>query len=409
MGKLTGLFTSSRPRGRRYRGAKRPIRTGWKGLPAVSRILVIKLRAIGDVVLATAVLPNLRKAFPGAEIHFLTEKPSMPVLDGNPFVDRTDTVPADPWSRSRNGSSWAEFFQFIRRLRRARYDLVFDLFGNPRSAWLTAWSGARIRVGFDFRGRRFAYNRIAEPRGGRVHEVEFNLDALRRIGIPVVDSKPLFPLGSGEIETAGRWLSKNKIRSGKLAALHVWGSWPAKRWGLDAFARLGDALVRDRGFDVVLLWGPGEKRYAETVRGLMRQPCILAPEMTLKGLGALLARCTLVVANDSGPMHISAAVGTPTVGIFGPTNWRLQGPYGGKNVPVFKMGLECLGCNRLECGDLKCMETLGVEEVLKAVDRVMRRKSVTRGKSTESCVNRRRRSSGPFVRLRGRKNNPGES
>ncbi len=400
MGKLTGLFTSSRPGGRRFREAKRP---------TVSRILVIKLRAIGDVVLATAVLPNLRKAFPEAEIHFLTEKPSLPVLEGNPFVDRTDIVPADPWSRSGNTSSWAEFFQFIKRLRRARYDLVFDLFGNPRSAWLTAWSGAGIRVGFDFRGRRFAYNRVAEPRGGRVHEVEFNLDALRRIGVPVIDSRPLFPLGPGEVESAGQWLSKNKIRAGKLAALHVWGSWPAKRWGLDAFARLGDALVHDRGFEVVLLWGPGEKRYAETVRDRMRRPCILAPELTLKGLGALLARCALVVANDSGPMHISAAVGTPTVGIFGPTHWRLQGPYGEKNVPVFKKGMECLGCNRLECGDPRCMETLGVEEVLEAVDRALKRKNVTPRKNTGSVVKKEHRSSGPSEHRRGGMNHPGES
>jgi ADP-heptose:LPS heptosyltransferase len=381
MGNVTDLYTPSKPDGRGFPGAKRSIQTDRNGRPPVFRILVIKLRAIGDVVLATAVLPNLKKAYPKAEIHFLTEKPSVPVLEGNPFVDRIDTAPADPWSGSRSGASWAEFFQFISRLRRAQYDLVFDLFGNPRSAWLTALSGAGIRVGFDFRGRRFAYNRVVEPRGDRVHEVEFNLDALRHAGVPIIDSKPMFPVGQKDAETVDRWISASGLRRERLAALHVWGSWPAKRWGLDSFARLGDKLVGRYGLDVVLLWGPGEKKNAETVRGGMRCPSVLAPEWTLKELGALFSRCRLTVANDSGPMHISAAVGAPTIGIFGPTDWRLQGPVGGGNIPVFKKGLECLGCNKLECGDLKCMETLGVEEVLEAVDHVLGLKPHRQGES----------------------------
>jgi lipopolysaccharide heptosyltransferase II len=340
----------------------------------ISRILVIKLRAIGDVVLSTAVLPNLRNAYPNAKIHFLTEKSCRPVLEDNPYVDRVLTLPADPWTRPVTRASWTAFAGFMKNFRKPLYDMVLDLFGNPRSAWLTRFSGAPIRVGYRFRGREYAYNTKVLPRGDRVHEVEFNLDALRALGIPVVDSRPFFAFSKKNADRIDSWLRDAGFNGRSLIALHSWGSWPAKRWGGDRFAALADRLVQMYHALVVLPWGPGEKIHAEAVQRSAREKTVLAPDLSLKELGALFSRCRLVVANDSGPMHIAAAVGTPTIGIFGPTSWRLQGPYGSGNAAVFKSGLKCLGCNKLECSDLKCMETLGVGDVLKAVENVLGRK-----------------------------------
>lgn len=341
---------------------------------AVHRILIIKLRAVGDVVMATAALPSLRKAYPEAEIHFMTEKACRPVLEGNPLIDRILDVPPDPWGNPFQPESWLAFFRFIRRFRNQRYDLVLDLFGNPRSAWLSLLSRGRVRVGFDFRGRKLAYNKRISPRGDRIHEVEFNLDAVRALGIPVVRPEPMFPFSKTDADAMERWLNENRLNGRFLAALHVWGSWPAKRWGIRKFADLADRLAERYGAKIILLWGPGEKTHAEAVQKIARCETVLAPRTTLKQLGALLSLCGLVVANDSGPMHIAAAVGTPTVGIFGPTNWKLQGPYGKKSAAVYKRDLSCLGCNKLECGDRTCMETLGVEEVMEAVGKVIGRR-----------------------------------
>src|SRR6185436_11112624 len=128
----------------------------------------------------TAVLPDVRAAFPGASLDFLTEKYCAGVVEGNTAV--TSLLTFDPKTE---GSA-----ELIRRVRRNRYDLVIDLFGNPRSAVLALLSGAAIRVGYRFNWRALCYNRVVEPRGGTVHNVEFNLDALRRLEIPVGAGKP---------------------------------------------------------------------------------------------------------------------------------------------------------------------------------------------------------------------------
>ena len=340
------------------------------------KILVIKLRAIGDVVLSTVVLPSLRKAYKDAEIHFLVEEPGRDVLEGNPYIDRIVVLPRKEWESMPAFKAWKASFRFLKTLRRERYDLVLDLFGNPRSAFITWTTGALCRVGYAFRMRKHLYNRQVKPRGDQVHEAEFNLDALHALDIPVVATEPCFPILNENREFAERFITENNLDGSFIVGFHVWGSWEAKRWGLERFADLADLLVESFGANIIILWGPGEREFAERVKDLAHYPVILAPETTLKELGALLSRCQLVVANDSGPMHIAAAVGVPTVGIFGPTNWRLQGPFGGKNRAVYKKGLSCLGCNRLTCQELTCMNDLSVNEVMDVVRSIIDQENI---------------------------------
>lgn len=347
----------------------------------IHKILVIKLRAIGDVVISTAVLPNLRNAFEEAEIHFLVEVSGREVLEGNPYVDRIIVLPRREGKSLSRMTALREGFRFLKQIRGEKYDLVFDLFGNPRSAFLTWMTGASTRVGFAFRGRKYAYNKRVQPRGDRVHEVKFNLDALRVLDIPIVETSPCFHFSKKDRDHVEEWIQENGLKDSFLVGIHPWGSWKAKRWGLEKFAALADRLVEDLRAGIVLLWGPGEKEYAEEVQTLARNPTTLAPTTSLKELGALLWWCQLVIANDSGPMHISAAVGTPTVGIFGPTNSRLQGPYGESHEVAQKEGLACLGCNRLECRSLDCMNLLSTKEVFDVAQ-----KCIAKNKLTTSSV-----------------------
>ena len=124
----------------------------------VRKIIIVKLRAVGDVVLATAVLPSLRKAFPAARIDFLVESAGREVVEGSPYVDRVVVLPRKEWEALPNVVGWVKGLRFVRMLRDEGYDLVFDLFGNPRSAFLTWAMGARCRVGFVFRGSKYAYH-----------------------------------------------------------------------------------------------------------------------------------------------------------------------------------------------------------------------------------------------------------
>ena len=342
--------------------------TAPSGAGPVHRILVVKLRAIGDVLLSTIVTKNLRLAYPLAQIHYLTESPGVEVLKGNPFVN--GVLEYDRKTMSGAG--------LVRAVRHGRYDVVIDLFGNPRTALLTRLSGAGQRVGFRFRGRTYAYNIVAEPRGDRVHNTEFNLDALAALGVAIKDRSIYFSFDDDDARFVDSFLPSGFARGSFVVCINSGGGWYTKRWGLERFAALADKLVEEYDARIVLPWGPGELPEAEEVRGTMKRDAFIPPATTLGQLGALLKRCSIVVSNDSGPMHIAAAVGTPVLGIFGPTDPLLQGPYGDTHVVVRNEGLDCLGCNLTSCPiGHPCMLGLSVETVLQAVRLLLAKNRIT--------------------------------
>jgi heptosyltransferase III len=329
---------------------------------SVRKILVIKLRAIGDVILSTVVAKNLRMAFPEAQIDFLTEPPSQDVVRNNPFL--SSVIVYDLRSHGA--------LHYLRRIRQANYDLVLDLFGNPRTALLTRFSGARHRVGYDFRGRTYAYTTVVRPRGDRVHNTQFNLDALESIGVPVIDRSLHVPIGEGDRTFVGTFLAPHIAQNGPLVAVNTGGGWYTKRWGLERFASLADLLVDRYGVSILLTWGPGQLEEVQTLRTMMKHSAIVPPSTNLRQLGALLEKCLFMVTNDSGPMHLATAVGTPVLGIYGPTNPVLQGPYGEKHVVVRNEGLDCLGCNLTSCPiGHPCMLELAVDTVAEAVQHLV--------------------------------------
>jgi heptosyltransferase III len=335
---------------------------------AVRKILLIKLRAVGDVLLSTIVTKNVRAAFPAARIDFLTEPPALDILRGNPNIDGAlvyDLKVKSPLA-------------YIMDVRASSYDLVIDLFGNPRTALLTRLSGSRYRVGFDFRGRSYAYNIVVQPRGDRVHNSQFNLDAIEKLGIPIIDRSLQFPLTAADEDYVDRFLPRAEFAGTLLVGLITAGGWYTKRWGLERFAELADRLAVSHGARVVLPWGPGQKEEVEKVQAFAKKPILVPPPTNLRQLGALLKRCSFVVSNDSGPMHIAAAVGTPVLGIYGPTNPDLQGPYGDSHIIVREGGLDCLGCNLTTCPiGHPCMVNLAVESVMNGVERLMTKNRIT--------------------------------
>jgi len=328
----------------------------------IRNILIIKLRAIGDVVLSTPVLENLRSAFPESTIDFLVESNSHDVLSGNPYL--STILVFEP--KRQNGIG------LIRKVRGRNYDLVIDLFGNPRSALVTLASGARYRLGYRFGWRRLCYNIVVEPRGGEVHNVEFNLDALRRIGVPVIRSTPFFPLLQASENFADEFFSRSGLKSKPVIAFNPGGGWYTKRWRPQQFAKLGRLIVDRLGKRILVMWGPGELEDARQIASGIGQEAILAPPSSLSQFASLMKRCSMVVTNDSGPMHIAASVGIPIVAIFGPTRPEFQGPVGTTAVIVRNSELTCLGCNLTKCpiGN-PCMEELTAERVYEAVASVM--------------------------------------
>ncbi len=340
---------------------------------AIHRILIIKLRAIGDVVMSTIVIDNLRRAFPHAHLAFLTEAPCAEVVLGHPelqqvlVLERKATAQLRPLARLR--ANW----NFLRSIRRQKFDLVFDFFGNPRSALITRLSGAAWRVGYDYRIRQWFYNVVVPSRAHEIHEAEWHLDALQHLGIPTPSRRLTMAIAQHHRDFAGDFWREAGLLESKVVAVNFSGGWPAKRWPVDRFAALAARLAREYPVKIIVIWGPGEHADALRLQALCPHPLTLIPPTPLKELAAILERVHLLVSTDSGPMHIAAAAGTPCVALFGPTNHRLQGPYGDGHEIVVKEGLDCLGCNRLDCDHAACMQSLTVDEVMAATRRALQR------------------------------------
>ena len=323
----------------------------------VKNLLLIKPRAIGDILLSTPVIKNLKIQFPDIQIDFLCENFALDVVMGNPFL--REVLAFDKKKDST--------VSVISRIRQKKYDMVIDLFSNPRTALMTRFSGAKHRVGFPFRGRAYAYNIHISPRGGEVHNIDFNLDVLRHFGLTIEDPRPDFFVGSREDLTAQTWFKERNFLPGSIVGINPSGGWYTKKWNSDSYARLADRIIVNDKKNIVFFWGPGEYDDVQKIREQMIHKSEIIPKTNLKEMAAFLQSCTYLISNDSGPMHIAASLGVPTLGIYGPTNPYLQGPYGKNNHWVRHEALDCLECNLTECpiGNV-CMKDLSVDTVYNA-------------------------------------------
>ncbi len=333
---------------------------------SATSLLLIKPRAIGDVLLSTPVIKNLKTQFPDIQIDFLCEQFAVDVLIGNPGI--REIIPYNKKTDS--------MLSLIRKVRKKEYSIVIDLFGNPRTALLTFFSGAEHRIGFPFRGRAYAYSAHVPPRSGSIHNIDFNLDVLRAFGIDIDERKPDFPISDNHRNYVRDWLLEKGILDRKLIGINAGGGWYTKKWKAESFALLADRLAEEEHALPLLFWGPGERDEVKHIQSLMKKESVLLPKTSLKEMGAFAERCHCFISNDSGPMHIAASLGTPTLGIFGPTNPELQGPYGERSGWVRNETLDCLNCNLTSCpiGNV-CMTELTVDGVLQAYHRVSSLKS----------------------------------
>lgn len=326
----------------------------------IKKILVIKFGGIGDILLTTPVFPNLKSFFPDAEINVLTLRHSRDILIDNPYINRAFT-----YDKSED-KSWC----LLKNIRSQKYDLIIDLFGNPRTALITFFSGAQYRFGFKFRGRNYAYNIKAEGRGGIVHNVEFNLDALRALEIPVNSKSLYLNINIVHEEFAEKFIKGNGLEDKKLIGISKTGGWESKRYKVNDYIELINRLNEKYDVSFLIFWGNEKEKYdSEIIRnGIKKNNAYVIPDSPIRYLGALIRKCDLVIGNDSGPLHIAVAMQVPTLGIYGPTNPRLQGPYGDKNLTIVNEELECLYCNLLECGIGNiCMTELSKDKILNKV------------------------------------------
>lgn len=324
------------------------------------KILAVRLRALGDVVLATPALRALKLGHPDADLEVVTDPRYAALMEWMPEVSRV-------WALERSSLA---VWRLATELRRERREWVIDFFGNPRTATLVFLCGARRTAGFDVRGRRYAYHvRVPRdapgPTGGREHASNAHLRLAAAVG-GIVDGEPPALVVPVEARTAGaRLIDASGVHEPSRAiGLVAAGTWPTKTWPAANAALLARMLVA-AGREVLLISGPGEEAVTAVVR--RHAPAVrLLPPCDVAGLAGAIAHLGAVVGTDSGPRHLAAALGVATYAWFGPTHPETWQPPGDSH-GFWRSPLPCAGCDRTRCPHWNCMPGLIPDQAARAV------------------------------------------
>jgi lipopolysaccharide heptosyltransferase I len=301
-----------------------------------SRIALLKLSSLGDVIHALPVAATLRAARPRARLAWIVERREAAVLQGHPGLDEVIVADTRGWRRARGPAAaraaLAEALALRRRLARGRFDVAIDLQGLLKSGILAAATRAPLRIGFAARWGReplsalFTNRRVTPPPSAR-HVIEQYLALLAPLGITERRMEFTLPVTPAAETIIDEWLAGAGLKPRRrLVVLNPGAGRPDKRWPLTHYTELARRLVQDAGAHVVVTWGPGEEAAARAIAG--GAPATAAPPTDLTTLPALLRRASVMVAADTGPLHMAAALGTPCVGLYGPTSAERNGPYG---------------------------------------------------------------------------------
>ena len=336
----------------------------------MTRLLIVRLGALGDVVHAIPVAAALRRAFPSARIDWLVSAKHREILDLVPVIDRRLVI-----NDRGDASGGASLLAAIRELRRSQYDVAIDLQGLIKSALLARSSGAPRVIGFSSRysrerAARLFYTEAHDPgRGGLYdpretrHVVDINLGVLTRVGVTTPARE--FPIEDVDSDAAR---NARQLTGGRYALLNPGAAWPNKRWPPARLAAIAIELRARHGLMSVVLWGPGEETLAAEVVAGANGAAVLSAKTTIADLVALAKRAAIMVSGDTGPTHIAAALGTPIVGIYGPTRPVRNGPMSPLDVVVSRDAVcQCHHLRRCRL-DRMCLLDIEVAEVLGAVE-----------------------------------------
>ncbi len=320
------------------------------------------MKFIGDIVLTTPVIRSIRAAYPDAHIAYLGDSKAVTLLEQNPYLN--EIIPFD-FSKDSFGYQMAMYW----KMYRGKYDLAIDLFSNPRSALMTFATRAGVRIGGDSKSRGRLYTIRVKDDGVPKSAVEYHFQSLKQIGIPEQSHTTEIFLLKQETEYAAGLLTARGINlQRKTVALHPGGTWPAKLWQKEKYAELAQKLMK-KNIQVVLTGGPNDIEAVEFVRS--HSGAVPLGILPLRTIASMYSHCNAVVSNDCGVMHIAVAVGTPTVGIFGPGEDLIWFPYPSphkalrKHVSCNPCHLDV--CNRTGAENMECMKLLSAEEVYSTV------------------------------------------
>ncbi len=302
-------------------------------LKKIKKILIIQYKPFGDILLNTGYMPALREKFPKAQIDYLIQKPYTTLLEDNPNLDNLVIM-----KKFKQGSFayYLERIKVIIKVNKLGYDLIIDQIRGPGSAQITAFSGAKFRLGWNktakwswLKGYNWVYNYRAK-RNNLIYYSRAKFLVLASLGIQESPHNTFYHIKPESKKSIEKWLKEVKIFGKKIILFSPVTPVQKKQWEFERFAKVADMIKENNNCEIVLMWGPGEKERVELMASQMKHKAILAPKTSFNEAGALLQHTQIYIGNDGGINHLAVALETPTIAIFGPktnpkkwTAWHL--------------------------------------------------------------------------------------
>lgn len=348
------------------------------------KLLVVRVKGIGNMVMFTPVLLALRKGMPNAEITILADKGSIEVVSGSNLID--EAVPFDVDGR------FLEKLRLIKYLRRKEFD--YSIMTFPANKWqfnlLAFLIGAKRKVTHGYNGSKFRtlyfLQNVRVPAVESIHDVKQNLNLLEVFGISDYKDKQFFYVSDEDIEFAKDFFRNNNLK--KVIAIHPGCGDDSvyKRWPAEHFARLV-CLLQEAGCNPMLIAGPGEEDLVASINNPLGKKAVVLQKASLKKVAAVISLCSAFLSTDSGLGHIASAMGIPTFVVIGPTDFCRIAPYGGV---VITKGLSCSPCKKypfhtdfshIICKDIRCLRGITPEDVR---DEILKHKAFINGRLQEN-------------------------
>ena len=332
----------------------------------MNSFLIVRLGSLGDVVHGIPVAAALRQEFPSSRIDWMVDPRYVELLNLVSGIDRR--IPVDPRT-IKHGEGRRKFRETLRELRHTDYDAVIDLQGLLKSAMLARSVRGRKTIGFPRKHLREPFARlfytVAPDPGEATHVIYKNLELLAPL--KVLDRRVRFPLEIVRTPTVVQVV--NRFEPGGYVLINPGAAWPNKQWPPQRFGEVASALARDFGWRSLVLWGPGEQEIAHSVVAASGGAAEPSPPTTITDLVGIARSARLMISGDTGPVHIAGAVGAPIVALYGPTQPERNGPWNLDDISISRVQqCSCLyerKCRKTE----RCIDDIGVAEVLSAVHR----------------------------------------
>lgn len=328
------------------------------------RILVTFLMHLGDLVLVTPFIHALRKVAPSAYIVFLCDEKLKDVVLHNPYIDEIVTI--DRYGRDNHLLSlWA----CAQKLSKMSFDVLINLHPNERCSFIAAFTKTKMRVGTSHFLFRWFWD-VFTPLDRKKHAADMYLDVLTQLGAENIDNEGLEIFSNKEIEQNVKefWQENNISADDKLIGFNIGSAVVTKRWASERFAAVADFFA-EKGYKIVFFGGNMDKFLVEeAVQKMQKQAIVATGKLTIGELAVAMRRCSVIITNDSGPMHVAISQKVPIVALYGPSHTELYGPYRA-NATVVTALPKCEGCKdgmKHQCDDMRCMNDLTVEQVIQA-------------------------------------------